>query len=97
MTQRLLNASDRERTSAKKKQAAELKKAEKRKAEVDVSIRVFRNSAVSSTGLTYCFIRAIHFSASAAVCTAAVDLDYLMWDKTATAEDCRVQREISSY
>lgn len=35
VTQRLLNASDRERTSAKKKQAAELKKAEKRKAEVD--------------------------------------------------------------
>ena len=33
--QRLLNASDRERNSAKKKQAAELKKAEKRKAEVD--------------------------------------------------------------
>ena len=32
---RLLNASDRERNSAKKKQAAELKKAEKRKAEVD--------------------------------------------------------------
>ncbi len=31
----LLNASDRERNSAKKKQAAELKKAEKRKAEVD--------------------------------------------------------------
>ena len=30
-----LNASDRERNSAKKKQAAELKKAEKRKAEVD--------------------------------------------------------------
>ena len=35
MTQRLLNASDRERTSAKKKQAAELKKARKRKVEVD--------------------------------------------------------------
>lgn len=35
VTQLLLNASDRERTSAKKKQAAELKKAEKRKAEVD--------------------------------------------------------------
>ena len=26
-----------------------------------------------------------------------VDLDYLMRDKTATAEDCSVQREISSY
>ena len=35
LLKRLLNASDRERTSAKKKQAAELKKAEKRKAEVD--------------------------------------------------------------
>ena len=32
---RLLNASDKERSSAKKKQASELKKAEKRKAEVD--------------------------------------------------------------
>lgn len=36
LLKRLLNASDRERNSAKKKQAAELKKAEKRKAEVDV-------------------------------------------------------------
>ena len=35
LLKRLLNASDRERNSAKKKQAAELKKAEKRKAEVD--------------------------------------------------------------
>ena len=35
LLKRLLNASDRERTSAKKKQTAELKKAEKRKAEVD--------------------------------------------------------------
>jgi tnpX site-specific recombinase len=35
LLKRLLNASDKERTSAKKKQAAELKKAEKRKAEVD--------------------------------------------------------------
>ncbi len=35
MLKHLLNASDRERNSAKKKQAAELKKAEKRKAEVD--------------------------------------------------------------
>ena len=35
LQKRLLNASDRERNSAKKKQAAELKKAEKRKAEVD--------------------------------------------------------------
>lgn len=35
LLKRLLNASDRERTSAKKKQAAELKKAEKRKTEVD--------------------------------------------------------------
>ena len=34
LLKRLLNASDRERNSAKKKQAAELKKAEKRKAEV---------------------------------------------------------------
>ena len=33
LRKRLLNASDRERNSAKKKQAAELKKAEKRKAE----------------------------------------------------------------
>ena len=36
LLKRLLNASDRERNSAKKKQAAELKKAEKRKAEVDL-------------------------------------------------------------
>ena len=35
LLKRLLNASDRERNSAKKKQAAELKKAEKRKVEVD--------------------------------------------------------------
>ena len=35
LLKRLLNASDRERNSAKKKKAAELKKAEKRKAEVD--------------------------------------------------------------
>ncbi len=35
LLKRLLNVSDRERNSAKKKQAAELKKAEKRKAEVD--------------------------------------------------------------
>lgn len=35
LLKRLLNASDKERTSAKKKQAAELKKVEKRKAEVD--------------------------------------------------------------
>ena len=35
LLKRLLNASDRERNSAKKKQAAELKKAEKRKSEVD--------------------------------------------------------------
>ena len=35
LLKRLLNASDRERNSEKKKQAAELKKAEKRKAEVD--------------------------------------------------------------
>lgn len=35
LLKRLLNASDKERTSAKKKQAAELKKAEKRKTEVD--------------------------------------------------------------
>ena len=35
LLKRLLNASDRERNSAKKKQAAELKKAEKRKTEVD--------------------------------------------------------------
>ena len=35
LLKRLLNASDKERTSAKKKQAADLKKAEKRKAEVD--------------------------------------------------------------
>ena len=35
LLKRLLNASDRERNTAKKKQAAELKKAEKRKAEVD--------------------------------------------------------------
>ena len=35
LLKRLLNASDRERNSAKQKQAAELKKAEKRKAEVD--------------------------------------------------------------
>lgn len=35
LLKRLLNASDRERNSAKKKQAVELKKAEKRKAEVD--------------------------------------------------------------
>ena len=35
LLKRLLNASDRERNSAKKKQTAELKKAEKRKAEVD--------------------------------------------------------------
>ena len=35
LLKRLLNASDKERSSAKKKQASELKKAEKRKAEVD--------------------------------------------------------------
>jgi site-specific DNA recombinase len=35
LLKRLINASDKERTSAKKKQAAELKKAEKRKTEVD--------------------------------------------------------------
>ena len=35
LLKRLLNVSDRERNSAKKKQAAELKMAEKRKAEVD--------------------------------------------------------------
>ncbi len=35
LLKRLLNASDKERTTAKKRQAAELKKAEKRKAEID--------------------------------------------------------------
>ena len=35
LLQRLLNASDKERNTAKKKQTAELKKATKRKAEVD--------------------------------------------------------------
>ena len=36
LLKRLLNSSDKERSSAKKKQASELKKAEKRKAEVDI-------------------------------------------------------------
>ena len=35
LLKRLLNASDKERSSAREKQASELKKAEKRKAEVD--------------------------------------------------------------
>lgn len=37
----------------------------------DFSISVFRSSAVSSVGLTYCFISPTHFSASTAVCAAA--------------------------
>ena len=54
LLKRLLNASDRERNSAKKKLAAEMKKSEKRKAEVDgLFAKMPYSSLLYANGLSY--------------------------------------------
>ena len=70
LLKRLLNASDRERNSAKKKQAAELKKAEKRKAEVDgLFAKMYEDQNEQKELETK--IRQLHETMEAAVQTAA--------------------------